>query len=241
MEGAVPEGYKVITEGQAHILYQTCNETKSGVPVFYNPVQEFNRDISVLILNTFAKHRQVKHSDKEAKFEVLEALAATGLRSIRFIKEVPAITKIVINDFDPNAIKAAKKNLEYNQIDLSKVQLENKDANVLMQEAAASSKPFDVIDLDPYGTAIDFLDAAIRALKQNGSVSSNHRTAVCDVHGRSSAVRVLVEGRVLRALRLVFAPNPRHARGRSQSPPVLRQPNRRKVQESRHAFDMLFL
>jgi tRNA (guanine26-N2/guanine27-N2)-dimethyltransferase len=123
-----------------------------------------------LILNTFAKYKQSKESNKEVQYEVLEALAATGLRSIRFIKEVPAITKIVINDFDPNAIEAAKKNLGYNNIDLSKVQVENKDANVLMQEAASSNKIFDVIDLDPYGTAIDFLDAAIRALKQDGKV-----------------------------------------------------------------------
>jgi len=169
MESKIPEGYKAIVEGKAEILYQTSNTDKSGGPVFYNPVQEFNRDISVLILNTFAKYKQPKDVDKTMQYEVLEALAATGLRSIRFIKEVPAITKIIINDFDPNAIAAVKKNLEHNTIDLSKVQLENKDANVLMREATSTNKLFDVIDLDPYGTAIDFLDAAIRALKQDGN------------------------------------------------------------------------
>jgi len=34
---------------------------------------------------------------------VIEALAATGLRSVRYIKEIPSICKLVANDIDPTA------------------------------------------------------------------------------------------------------------------------------------------
>lgn len=42
----VPEGFTVISEGKAKILMK-ANE------VFYNPVQEFNRDLSVLVIRQF--------------------------------------------------------------------------------------------------------------------------------------------------------------------------------------------
>ena len=166
---AIPAGYKLVEEGKAKILYQPPpEEQKSAAPVFYNPVQEFNRDLSILVLNTFSKGKKPPTTAESSEFVVLEALAATGLRSIRFMKEVPAITKIIINDFDPNAIETAKKNLKFNNIDMAKTQTETLDANVLMQRLAADKKYCDVIDLDPYGTAVDFLDAALRTLKEDG-------------------------------------------------------------------------
>ena len=121
MEQAIEPGYKVIQEGKAKILYESSPDEKEGVPpVFYNPVQEFNRDISILSLNAYAKLR--KAGGETEGLKVLEALAATGLRSIRFLKEVPDISKIIINDLDPKAIETAKKNLKYNNIDPSKAQ-----------------------------------------------------------------------------------------------------------------------
>lgn len=43
----VPEGYGVISEGTANVLFPLGNQ------VFYNPIQELNRDISVLVLKLF--------------------------------------------------------------------------------------------------------------------------------------------------------------------------------------------
>jgi len=43
------EEYTVIEEGKAKILYP------AGHQVFYNPVQEYNRDISVMMLRLFAE------------------------------------------------------------------------------------------------------------------------------------------------------------------------------------------
>lgn len=47
---------------------------------------------------------------------VLEALAATGLRSIRYAKEVPGLTCIIANDLDPRAVEYIAKNVVDNGI-----------------------------------------------------------------------------------------------------------------------------
>ena len=47
---------------------------------------------------------QVSTEDEEPRcLRLLEALSATGLRSIRYIKEIPGKKHIVINDIDPAA------------------------------------------------------------------------------------------------------------------------------------------
>lgn len=47
---------------------------------------------------------------------LLEALAATGLRSIRYAKEVPNLTKILANDLSKKAVETMKVNFERNQV-----------------------------------------------------------------------------------------------------------------------------
>lgn len=48
------EQYSVVEEGAARILYP------AGHQVFYNPVQEYNRDMSVMMLRLFAEDWQAK-------------------------------------------------------------------------------------------------------------------------------------------------------------------------------------
>lgn len=93
----------------------------------------------------------------------MDGLAATGLRSIRYLKEVPGISTITINDLCKNATDAARDNFISNKVyDENKVSIENKDATMLMYENREPLKNFDVIDIDPYGTAVPFLDAAVQ-------------------------------------------------------------------------------
>ena len=41
------------------------------------------------------------------------------------------------------------------------------DANLLMQQ---NEQQYDVIDLDPYGSVIPFIDSALKAVKDNGLI-----------------------------------------------------------------------
>lgn len=49
--------YNVIEEGKARILYP------KGGQVFYNPIQEYNRDMSVMMLRLFAKEWRETRTD----------------------------------------------------------------------------------------------------------------------------------------------------------------------------------
>ncbi|KAL8728269.1 MAG: hypothetical protein Q9166_005510 [cf. Caloplaca sp. 2 TL-2023] len=102
-------------------------------------------------------------------FRILDALSATGLRALRYVKEIPHVTMVTANDLSPSAAASIKLNAEYNGI-AGKVQPTTGDAKALMYHHIAHKKEelFHVIDLDPYGTAVPFLDAAVQAVSDGG-------------------------------------------------------------------------
>ena len=115
---------------------------------------------------------------------ILEALAATGLRSIRYLKEIPNVRHITINDLDITATNAIQNNLlangisandiQYNPsnttniINTTKVRVNTGDAAMLMYHHREPLTQFDVIDLDPYGSAAPFIDSAVQAVADGG-------------------------------------------------------------------------
>lgn len=56
-------------------------------------------------------------SGTKKKFTILEALSATGLRSIRYAKEIPNVTQIIANDISEFATKSIKENVMYNNVE----------------------------------------------------------------------------------------------------------------------------
>ncbi|SCW04241.1 LAFE_0H09186g1_1 [Lachancea fermentati] len=186
------EEFNVITEGKAHILFPEKED------VFYNPIQQFNRDLSVTCIQAwdelYGRKRQQKSNGKKrslasdeesvkkrklqdgsAKLDttvrpyirILEALSATGLRAIRYAHEIPHTKEIIANDLLPEAVEAIKRNIAYNKVD-DIVKANQDDANVLMYRNKAANKKYHVIDLDPYGTATPFIDAAIQNIEEDG-------------------------------------------------------------------------
>lgn len=161
---------RVIKEGQAHLQVPRT--------VFYNPVQEFNRDLSVLVLRTFLKHNlwhhrsEEKHVKARGGIKVLDALSASGLRSIRYAKELgehgAIVKKIVANDISDVAVDLIKKNIESNQV-ADRVESSLSDATTLLHLSSNSfDDRFHVIDLDPFGTGAQFFDAAVRSIGEAG-------------------------------------------------------------------------
>ncbi|GLV41863.1 tRNA methyltransferase 1 [Carabus blaptoides fortunei] len=177
------------TQGQATV--------KTEGNVFYNPVQEFNRDLSISVCSVFAVEfiagslkNNGKQNDNEEEDDdnikisvigaskketgvvyedgitILEALSATGLRSIRYAKEIPGVKKIIANDISKRAVESIMDNIKSNSID-NIVETSHSDAVMLMY-AHRQQKIFDVIDLDPYGCPSIFLDSAVQAIKDGG-------------------------------------------------------------------------
>jgi tRNA (guanine26-N2/guanine27-N2)-dimethyltransferase len=102
---------KTIKEGGATILIPTLKgvDQQEAQSVFYNPVQEFNRDLSVLVLREYSQL-------KLKPITILEPLAASGLRTIRFMKEVPLIEHAFANDLEQEAVNMMKENLKLNDL-----------------------------------------------------------------------------------------------------------------------------
>ncbi|CAK9807890.1 Probable tRNA (guanine(26)-N(2))-dimethyltransferase [Anthophora quadrimaculata] len=146
-----------INEGDAKILVNDTN-------VFYNPVQEFNRDLSVAVLITYIKGDNTE-ALKQDGITVLEALSATGLRSIRYAKEVQGIKQIVTNDICAKAVESIKKNIQHNEVEHI-VKPSHEDATLLMYQRRRDK--FNVIDLDPYGCPTIFLDGAVQCVSDGG-------------------------------------------------------------------------
>ncbi|KAJ6668032.1 hypothetical protein lerEdw1_016353 [Lerista edwardsae] len=206
---SVKNGETLITEGKAKIIFPNANE------VFYNPVQEFNRDLTCAVITEYARLQlsskgiqisvpgeenaskvvvDLSKGDKDDDLEqspasnqpdmaehkiaavgevcqdglrVLEALAASGLRSIRFAKEVPGLCSVVANDFSSKAVELITQNIRLNDIG-HLVTPSLSDARMLMYQHKAAKEQFDVIDLDPYGSPSVFLDAAVQAVSEGG-------------------------------------------------------------------------
>ena len=62
---------------------------------------------------------------------ILEAMSATGLRAIRYAKEIDGVGTIVANDMDKAAVEAIQRNIEFNEVQ-GTVQAHRDDARVLM-------------------------------------------------------------------------------------------------------------
>ncbi|KAL8280543.1 hypothetical protein RQP46_007191 [Phenoliferia psychrophenolica] len=271
----VPAGFVVHTESTTSILF--ASPTSSGpAPVFLNPVQEYNRDLSIVAIRTWSEQRQkeraalweksirkkwakekgkrkaeaapedepakkLKAEDGAAvvvagstatelpvekasevddgrvltppkfKFTILEALSATGLRAIRYAKEIPLLKYVVANDLSASAVEDIRRNIAFNDLapvgapptaeptsteptstepipteptstvppltkaqleeaTLGKVRVNEGDACVYMYNHRTDQKRFDCVDLDPYGSAVPFLDAAIGAVADGGLI-----------------------------------------------------------------------
>lgn len=115
-----------IEEGQVKV-YQPAS-------VFYNNVQEFNRDLSVLVIDTYIKHELWKRAKRSHTMDgrdvkILDALSATGLRAVRYAKEIESEKKILVygNDILPTATEVIKKNAQLNGVG-EKVVATNDDA-----------------------------------------------------------------------------------------------------------------
>ncbi|KAJ0832818.1 putative tRNA (guanine(26)-N(2))-dimethyltransferase [Helianthus annuus] len=97
---------------------------------------------------------------------VLEALSASGLRALRYAREVEEIAQVVALDNDKASVEACRRNIKFNgAVAGAKVESNLADARVYM---LTHPKDFDVVDLDPYGSPSVFLDSAVQSIADGG-------------------------------------------------------------------------
>lgn len=107
-----------------------------------------------------------EHEPWKPPFSILDALSATGLRALRYAQEIPFATAITANDMSQKAVDSIDLNVKHNKLE-DKIKANTGNAIAYMY-SYCDKKGYDVIDLDPYGTAAPFLDSAIQAINDEG-------------------------------------------------------------------------
>lgn len=146
--------YKQIREGKIRLMVPKEEKISKKMRVFYNPKMEFSRNISVCSIQAFLMNFP------KNKVKICDALSATGVSGLRYAKEVSG-AHLILNDKNPIAVKLIKDNIKLNRLKNCKV--ENKDANILLSENI-----FTVVDIDPFGTPVRFLDSCARSVFWKG-------------------------------------------------------------------------
>jgi tRNA (guanine26-N2/guanine27-N2)-dimethyltransferase len=153
-----------IVEGMTRLFPPATNLTKpvgapgkkgKGVP-FYNPGMALNRDLSLLLVAAEA-------SRKGRELDVADVLAGTGARSLRLAHEVAAPLIVHANDADPTALAALGKGAKANGVPDGRLRQVHGDAYAFL-----AARRYDVVDIDPYGSPMPFLDAGVRATRHDG-------------------------------------------------------------------------
>ncbi|VDM53609.1 unnamed protein product [Angiostrongylus costaricensis] len=155
------------------ILQEGKAKLRLDKPVFYNPVQEFNRDLTYDCFLRFIQRilcvmvHNLKIVLKGDSVRILDALSATGLRALRFAQEVEHVDFVLANDFSENAVQIIKDHIVLNGLE-NKVIANFGDAIETMMNHRSINKRFHAVDLDPYGSASIFLDSAVQCVAENG-------------------------------------------------------------------------
>ena len=68
-----------------------------------------------------------KDGDEAPGINILEALSASGLRSVRYFNEIDNVKTIIANDFSAEAVVNIRRNVEYNGLDTETQVVPNRD------------------------------------------------------------------------------------------------------------------
>jgi N(2),N(2)-dimethylguanosine tRNA methyltransferase (EC 2.1.1.32) len=162
--------YILVQEG-ATAFYVPATDPSHPFPpasaeVFYNPRMELNRDATVLTLSRLRPE------------DYLDAMGGTGVRGLRAACEcgIP----VTINDHHPHAVELIRKNAEYLGIP---AEITHQNVNVL-----GSSRHFDAVDLDPFGSPAPYVDSLIRSARRYLFVTATDTAPLCGAH-RKAGIR----------------------------------------------------
>lgn len=217
-----------LREDQQRPTHMPRGPAKRTGPGFLNPAMAPARTRSLMLLADALEHHWLVKPGHDLR--ALDALCATGVRVRRWRNEIPEAVqhrlRIAANDLDEFALNWLKRSHEsfppHIRVDHAlegdryerppQGVMENglfimqNDARIALMEAA-----YQWIDLDPFGSPVNFLDAAIQGLARVGflevtatdtaaltgsSASSQQRRygakGIVDTYAHDDAVRVLL-------------------------------------------------
>ncbi len=148
-------------------------DVHAKMDVFYNPLMQSNRSISILLLNSI----------DNKNMQLALPLAGSGIRGLRFLKELKRskLKFLFLNDKKPEFYSYFQQQLKQNKLDTTtnkqKVHLSTEDANIFLLNPDPKNQIkdfigyFDYIDLDPFGSPNPFLASAVSKISRNGIIA----------------------------------------------------------------------
>ncbi|CAJ0968042.1 unnamed protein product [Ranitomeya imitator] len=125
-------------------------------------------------------------AEERKPLECLDAFSSTGIMGLQWAKHLGNSVKVTVNDINESSVARIRENCHLNKIRtvakadempdaapeisdkdfVATVEVTNMDANILMH-----MRSFDFIHLDPFGTSVNYLDAAFRNVRNLGIIS----------------------------------------------------------------------
>lgn len=121
--------------------------------VFFNPKRKFDRDLNVLLVSS------LMHENSAG----LELFSGSGIRGLRLCIETGKFSSFNFNDIKSKEI--IERNLQINKKKLFGI---DKIVTSFDSVSFKTSKKYDYIDIDPFGSPVFYLDSALELLKKGG-------------------------------------------------------------------------
>ena len=93
---------KIIEEGKVQIKFPDFDKVSSGM--------EFNRDNSILALQAYQR-------EVDREINICDLFGGSGIRGIRYKKEIDGVGDVSINDISPLANEFTRINAELNEVE----------------------------------------------------------------------------------------------------------------------------
>lgn len=153
--------WKQVEEGKTSFTIFDDAKRIYDSSVFYNPRMVINRDFTLLMIQTIAEIDQ-------KPLVYVDPLAGTGIRSFRIVNELSSniIDRIYVSDKNPKAIEIIEKNASNYEYS-NKFTIHRAEAFAILSQLIQERNHPDIIDIDPFGSPVEFIDVSLRALRRN--------------------------------------------------------------------------
>ncbi len=162
-----------IREGRTDLLVpkESLAVVPPTAPVFFNPAAATNRDISVAITGATGGS------------SFCDALAGVGSRGVRVAREVRRKMRVTLVDFNRDSVRLERRNARLNGVQ-RRCEFVADQANSYLYSRYGRDERFDYVDVDPFGTPIPYLQAALHTTRDGGiaSFTATDTAVLCGVH-----------------------------------------------------------
>jgi len=166
--------YEKALEGRTVLLVPRHGYTRADPGhVFFNPVASLNRDVSVVIAAAVGGRT------------FCDSMSGVGARGLRIANEVEKTEKVTFVDINRASLRLARRAAALNGV-LAKCDFVHGDTNTVLYREFQRRRRQNAVDLDPFGSPIRNLQAAISATADGGvlSVTATDTAVLCGVHQR---------------------------------------------------------